>query len=1036
MTPTTPSSLPHMHQIINTRQVGRFHRVSGVNSFSHVSQLTPTSNLIYYSIIPTGIANMPTVPGDFESAEVVIVREIRVAVRLQPHSHDYNANEMQPGHLSGMLRSPVHAIVFTVATGATTVLLVIIIVWLAVLHAYTLALQFGLETLRIAYSAPPDSLRYFEDAGTQTYASVPASSVTAPDSPVIAPKVPSESAQQADDSHPAEPFEQLEPSLVDTMASAGDVTTEPAVAMGAFDGEQSLLRNNTLRQIQKHIKQPQRPTPPPQLTDKGFNAADLEAARAFAQSATRSGQKPTRNGNKAPTNQNNAPMPKQSARLPPQGPKAWVAQPKALPKITAPTEPSAPRAKATIRKATGRLRFTDPAPTESYVAAESTKSQPQDTQPTSAEQSNQKLLPGSDIKAGTITIAKLKDISPKKNGPGVQCQICLRWSNRTGKLHDNDAIDVCCACHAVVNRIQNAKRVINEPDFYMPETSRFAGGSLLANRQQAASGPSPSKTESTYTSKGDIIICHIPNTPPGFAGINSAQRTPVNAKSTGKTRTDATISPLTSQEQLVDLDDDLGNTNLVTQTNDPKTRSDSQAHLLDLEDDPMLDQEASRSAKRQSPPSSKLRVASAVFAPSRSDSGRSSVSPLNLPAPLREYESRVSQLPDPFVPRQSSVLAMAPPTHLTAPEPKPPVLYNQQTPYYKDWQPSGAPGPGYAGTNTLVYDFAAPTTQNASPSTSIAEAYYRNTPESGRTIGPQCWNHVQGAAVSPPWNPDCSPTHNYENIPPPPGLPLPEHLQPARRSISHSGAVPIVDPAQADKPSSVNLRRAPRSTSLSKEIPIVKPQEALATGKDPHGKQLTLNSSCDVAAVRTSDPDSVPVSSERQQQQQCSTIEPEPTEPFPNPLDESRTDRRTEVAPTHPVPAESSEPQEENQGECRQITACEVNDYKPIGTRVKSNNIAKTLRLERKAARDALNDAWHVRELLREGLVSGWTLPTAEKLVEATKSYNEKRQDLASLMVSGELNDEDAEMYPRFSTKDTAKPKVSETSQCLYDWLN
>jgi len=180
----------------------------------------------------------------------------------------------------------------------------------------------------------------------------------------------------------------------------------------------------------------------------------------------------------------------------------------------------------------------------------------------------------------------------------------------------------------------------------------------------------------------------------------------------------------------------------------------------------------------------------------------------------------------------------------------------------------------------------------------------------------------------------------------------------------------------------------------------------------------------------------VPVSSERQQQQQCSTIEPEPTEPFPNPLDESRTDRRTEVAPTHPVPAESSEPQEENQGECRQITACEVNDYKPIGTRVKSNNIAKTLRLERKAARDALNDAWHVRELLREGLVSGWTLPTAEKLVEATKSYNEKRQDLASLMVSGELNDEDAEMYPRFSTKDTAKPKVSETSQCLYDWLN
>lgn len=83
-----------------------------------------------------------------------------------------------------------------------------------------------------------------------------------------------------------------------------------------------------------------------------------------------------------------------------------------------------------------------------------------------------------------------------------------------------------------------------------------------------------------------------------------------------------------------------------------------------------------------------------------------------------------------------------------------------------------------------------------------------------------------------------------------------------------------------------------------------------------------------------------------------------------------------------------------------------------------------------------LNDAWHAREHLRGRLNSGWHIDVAEKLEEATMSYNNKRQDLASLMVSGQLNDEDADMYPKFSIADTSKPKVSRTSRCPYARLH
>lgn len=862
-------------------------------------------------------------PGDFEAAGAAIVRETRNAVRLTPYLNDSDTDNVQPCQLRAVLRSPIHVIVLTVALGATTILLIIIIVWLAVLHAYTKALDLGLTTLRVAYSAPSELSPCSQDAATQTEATLPAISVIEPE--------PAIESTQAEQSHIEEVAEHPAPLQSETKASEVDQATEKAVSTNAWDSEQVTLRDNSIRQINKLIQQPQRPGPASELTNKGFNAANLEEARAFMQTATRGGQKSTRKGPKPAAQQNSIPKAKQYSQLA-HGPKAWIAPPKKLDTFTTATENSTPRPKATVQKTTVRSRFTEPALTLSNAAAESMHSLPQETQSLATEdrpvspESTTRVPPScSDIKTGEFTIAKLKDINPKKHGPGLQCQICLRWSTNVVKLRDNDAIDVCSACQAVVDRIHDANRVIDEPDFYISETTRDQGGSLLPNKQHAASGPSTAKSTSTYTSNGDIIIGHIPETPPGYAGANSAQRTPVKShSSTGNTRADATLSPLTSQEQLVDLEGDLGGAGSTLTREIPEPLSDSLSSLLDLEDHSTTHEQPMRPVHNNQTRSSSLSAASAPFAPSRSSSGSSGVSPLNLPAPLVEYESRVRYLPDPFVPKHGNALKTVPQIHLTAPGPKPPVFYSQN-PRCEPSQPSIAPALGSGEFNTIVFDFGAPTALHALPSTSIAEAYYQDNPAHVRTAIPQHWREDQNADHSQPWGSNYPPTQSYEDIAPPPGLRMPGHLRQALRPGSRSEAIPIVSPAQACGLTDTALRHTHHSTSLSKAIPIVKPPQAVEPKEYYNGKQSIVKSSCDVAAARSSDPDSVPASSEQQQQEQQvqhrSADEPESIETFSKPFEKPDSEHHTDAILADNVPAESNEAHDEDQGEHDRITS-------------------------------------------------------------------------------------------------------------------
>jgi hypothetical protein len=79
----------------------------------------------------------------------------------------------------------------------------------------------------------------------------------------------------------------------------------------------------------------------------------------------------------------------------------------------------------------------------------------------------------------------------------------------------------------------------------------------------------------------------------------------------------------------------------------------------------------------------------------------------------------------------------------------------------------------------------------------------------------------------------------------------------------------------------------------------------------------------------------------------------------------------------------------------------------------------------RKAAREALNDAWQVRELARTKLAGAYSLENAKALQGTTRAYNDQRNELATLMHDGELNDEDACIFPFFSKLDTTQPKVT-----------
>ncbi|KAK3110038.1 hypothetical protein LTR53_016089 [Teratosphaeriaceae sp. CCFEE 6253] len=81
--------------------------------------------------------------------------------------------------------------------------------------------------------------------------------------------------------------------------------------------------------------------------------------------------------------------------------------------------------------------------------------------------------------------------------------------------------------------------------------------------------------------------------------------------------------------------------------------------------------------------------------------------------------------------------------------------------------------------------------------------------------------------------------------------------------------------------------------------------------------------------------------------------------------------------------------------------------------------VAKQLK---EAARIKLTAAWWVRERARRKVQGTWSLDTYQVFEAATVSYNRKHEALQELTGGGQLNAEDAALFPVFSTEDLRKP--------------
>ncbi|KAK3704318.1 hypothetical protein LTR37_013871 [Vermiconidia calcicola] len=79
---------------------------------------------------------------------------------------------------------------------------------------------------------------------------------------------------------------------------------------------------------------------------------------------------------------------------------------------------------------------------------------------------------------------------------------------------------------------------------------------------------------------------------------------------------------------------------------------------------------------------------------------------------------------------------------------------------------------------------------------------------------------------------------------------------------------------------------------------------------------------------------------------------------------------------------------------------------------------------KKQTLRASLREAWAKREGIRTRLLGTWTLDGARALEDETETYNALREDLASCMANGELNEEDSRVFPRLEKSSLAAPKV------------
>lgn len=106
-------------------------------------------------------------------------------------------------------------------------------------------------------------------------------------------------------------------------------------------------------------------------------------------------------------------------------------------------------------------------------------------------------------------------------------------------------------------------------------------------------------------------------------------------------------------------------------------------------------------------------------------------------------------------------------------------------------------------------------------------------------------------------------------------------------------------------------------------------------------------------------------------------------------------------------------------GQCETISAiCEPSKNKS------TNKIAqKERRQRRKILRDELLMAWCTRERARKRVAGGFSLERYKTLEDATRDYHAKREELQEASPEGELNEDDALMFPKMPVNDVSSPQ-------------
>ncbi|KAI6846115.1 Benzoate [Hortaea werneckii] len=89
-----------------------------------------------------------------------------------------------------------------------------------------------------------------------------------------------------------------------------------------------------------------------------------------------------------------------------------------------------------------------------------------------------------------------------------------------------------------------------------------------------------------------------------------------------------------------------------------------------------------------------------------------------------------------------------------------------------------------------------------------------------------------------------------------------------------------------------------------------------------------------------------------------------------------------------------------------------------------TNKIAqKERRQRRKILRDELLMAWCTRERARKRVAGGFSLERYKTLEDATRAYHAKREELQKASPEGELNEDDALMFPKMPVNDVSSPQ-------------